>query len=124
MTATATGVGYVASMSSINFLRLDYEDPVLWDVHVDVLKRRISKLRKLSELGTAGVSAGVRNIGQKRHSSCPSPGPLLVSSPLTRDARDQHVSVVQNRKLGRRYGQSFQADHDGGYLRTEEEEVI
>ena len=98
-------------MSSINFLRLDYEDPVLWDVHVDVLKRRISKLRKLSQLSQ--MESITKPMNQRRHSSCPSPGPILTCSHQTREG---HVS---NRKMGRRYGQSFQADGDN-YLKNDE----
>ena len=30
---------------SMNRMRLEYEDPVLWDAHIDVIKRRMSKLR-------------------------------------------------------------------------------
>ena len=30
---------------SMSEMRLEYEDPVLWDAHVDVIKRRMSKLR-------------------------------------------------------------------------------
>ena len=30
---------------NMNRMRLEYEDPVLWDAHIDVIKRRMSKLR-------------------------------------------------------------------------------
>ena len=30
---------------SMNRMRLEYEDPVLWDAHIDIIKRRMSKLR-------------------------------------------------------------------------------
>ena len=30
---------------NMNRMRLEYEDPVLWDAHIDIIKRRMSKLR-------------------------------------------------------------------------------
>ena len=86
----------VSTMSSIHYLRLEYEDPVLWDVQVDVLKRRISKLRKLSEFSR---SCGI--VAARRPSSCGSPA---VSSAAAAEV------PCHSRKLARRYGQSFQLD--------------
>ena len=31
---------------NMNRMRLEYEDPVLWDAHIDIIKRRMSKLRE------------------------------------------------------------------------------
>ena len=107
----------MSTMSSINYLRLEYEDPVLWDVQeenilkviekcridfeVDVLKRRISKLRKLSELSTGG----------RRHSFRPAAPPATCQVTCV-TCEDPHTSQGQplNRKLDRRFGQSFQLE--------------
>ena len=70
---------------------------------VDVLKRRISKLRKMSELSTGG----------RRPSIIPSAAPVTRHAPVTCvTCEDQHSCPGQtlNRKMDRRFGQSFQLD--------------
>ena len=38
--------GLAEDDEDLSGMRLEYDDPVLWDAHVDVIKRRMSKLRK------------------------------------------------------------------------------
>ena len=71
-----------------------------------MLKRRISKLRKMSELSTGG----------HRPSLLPAAAPVTRHAPVTCvtcvTCEDQHSSQGQtiNRKMDRRFGQSFQLD--------------
>ena len=68
-----------------------------------MLKRRISKLRKMSELSTGG----------QRPSLLPAAAPVTRHAPVTCvTCEDQHSGQGQtiNRKMDRRFGQSFQLD--------------
>merc|ERR1719347_548775 len=77
-------VCHISAAANFNYLRLEYEDPILWDVQVDVLKRRISKLRMLSELKRGSGHTCMRR------QSC-----------AICDIYPGHITA-QNRKLGRR----------------------
>lgn len=69
-----------------------------------MLKRRISKLRKMSELSTGGG---------RRPSLLPSVAPVTRHAAVTCvTCEDQHSCQGQtlNRKMDRRFGQSFQLD--------------
>ena len=70
-------------------------------IKVDVLKRRISKLRKMSELSTCGRRPSLLPAPVTRH--------VAVTCVTCEDQHSCHGQTL-NRKLDRRFGQSFQLD--------------